>query len=55
MYIQFLLSQAGCYYVLTRSFSSDAVEATFSQVRLRGGFNDATDSRAEEYAMRQIL
>ncbi|KAJ3660023.1 hypothetical protein Zmor_011679 [Zophobas morio] len=55
MCIKFLLSQAGFYYVLTRAFSSDAVEATFSHVRLRGGSNDATDGRAAEYAMRQIL
>jgi hypothetical protein len=38
MYIRFLLQESGFYYVLTRSFSSDAVEATFSHVRLRGGF-----------------
>lgn len=43
------------YYVLTRSFSSDAVQAMFSHVRLRGGSNDATDARAADYALRQIL
>jgi hypothetical protein len=55
MCIRFLLQESGFYYVLTRSFSSDAVEATFSHVRLRGGSNDATDARTAEYAMRQIL
>ena len=53
--VQFLLTQAGFYYVLTRSFSSDAVEATFSHIRLKGGSNDTTDARAAEYALRQIL
>jgi hypothetical protein len=53
--IRFLLQESGFYYVLTRSFSSDAVEATFSHVRLRGGSNDAMDARTAEYAMRQIL
>ncbi|KAJ3651935.1 hypothetical protein Zmor_017939 [Zophobas morio] len=53
--IKFLLKQVGFYYVLTRGFSSDAVEAMFSHVRLRGGSNDATDARAAEYALRQIL
>mgnify|MGYP005980297981 FL=1 len=55
MCIQFLLKQSGFYYVLTRSFSSDAVEATFSHIRLKGGSNDTTDARAAEYALRQIL
>jgi hypothetical protein len=55
MCIRFLLQESGFYYVLTRSFSSDAVEATFSHVRLRGGCNDAMDARTAEYAMRQIL
>jgi hypothetical protein len=53
--IKFLLQEAGFYYVLTRSFSSDAIEAMFSHVRLRGGSNDATDARGAEYALRQIL
>jgi hypothetical protein len=55
MYIRFLLQESGFYYVLTRSFSSDAVEATFSHVRLRAGSNDTTNARTAEYAMRQIL
>jgi hypothetical protein len=55
MCIRFLLQESGFYYVLTRSFSSDAVEATFSHVRLRSGSNDATDARTAEYAMCQIL
>ena len=50
MCIKFLSSQAGLHYVLTRSFSFDAVEATFAHVR-RGGSNDAIDVRAAEYAM----
>jgi hypothetical protein len=53
--VKFLLQQSGFYYVLTRSFSSDAVEGMFSHVRLRGGSNDATDARTAEYALRQIL
>lgn len=53
--ITFLLQQAGFYYVLSRSFSSDAVEATFSHVRLKCGSNDTTDARSAEYALRQIL
>jgi hypothetical protein len=40
---------------LTRFVSSNAVEATFSHVRLKGGSNDMTDSRTAEYALRQIL
>jgi hypothetical protein len=53
--VKFLLQQSGFYYILTRSFSSDAVEGMFSHVRLRGGSNDATDARTAEYALRQIL
>jgi hypothetical protein len=53
--IEFLLQQSGFYYVLTRSFSSDAVEGMFSHVRLKAGSNDATDARTAEYALRQIL
>jgi hypothetical protein len=53
--VKFLLQQSGFYYVLTRSFSSDAVEGMFSHVRLRGGSNDAIDARTAEYALRQIL
>jgi hypothetical protein len=52
--IKYLLTQAGFYYTLTRSFSSDAVEATFSHVRLRGRPNNMTDARTAEYALRQI-
>ena len=37
------LTQGGFYYVLTRSFSSDAVEATFSHICLKGDSNDTTD------------
>jgi hypothetical protein len=40
---------------LIRFVSSNAVEATFSHVRLKGGSNDMTDSRTPEYALRQIL
>jgi hypothetical protein len=53
--IEFLLQQSGFYYVLTRSFSSDAVEGMFSHVRLKGGANDAIDARTAKYALRQIL
>ena len=55
MCVEFLLKQAGFDNVLTRTFSSDAVEATFSQIRLKGGSNDATDARAAEYGLQQIL
>jgi hypothetical protein len=44
-----------CKKTHPRSFSSDAVEATFSHVRLKGVSNDMTDSRTAEYAWRQIL
>jgi hypothetical protein len=53
--MEFLLHQSGFYYVLTRSFSSDAVEGMFSHVRLKAGSNDATDARTAEYALRRIL
>ena len=54
--VQFILQQVGFYYVLTRLLiSSDAVEGTFSHVILKGGSNDATDTRAAEYALWQIL
>jgi hypothetical protein len=53
--IEFLLQQSAFYCVLTRSFSSDAVEGMFSHVRLKGGSNDAADGRTVEYALRQIL
>jgi hypothetical protein len=53
--VKYLFSQVGFYYVLTRSFTSDAVEAIFSHVRLKGGSNDMTDSRTAKYAWRQIL
>ena len=53
--VKFLLEEVGFYYVLTRTFSSDCIEAMFSHVRLRGGSNDATDARAAEYALKQIL
>jgi hypothetical protein len=43
------------FNVLTRNFSSDALESIFSNVRLRGGSNDLTDSKAAEYSLRQIL
>ena len=55
MCIKFLLKDAGFYYVLPRCFSSDAVEATFSHIRLKGGSNDTTDARTAEYGLRQIL
>ncbi|RZC42541.1 hypothetical protein BDFB_014446 [Asbolus verrucosus] len=38
-----------------QAFSSDAGEAMFSHIRLRGGSNDATDARAAEHAIKQIL
>jgi hypothetical protein len=53
--IKFLLQESGFNYVLTRSFSSDAIESMFSHVRLRAGSSNATDARGAEYALRQIL
>lgn len=53
--VKYLLQEVGFYYVLTRAFSSDAVEATFAHVRLLAGSNDATDARAAEYGMRHII
>ena len=43
--IQYLLRDVHFYFVLTRAFSSDAIESTFSQIRMRGGSQDATDAR----------
>ncbi|CAH1366015.1 unnamed protein product, partial [Tenebrio molitor] len=53
--IKYLISDLIFFYVLTRNFSSDAVESIFSNVRLRGGSNDLTDCKAAEHALRQIL
>jgi hypothetical protein len=55
MCIKFLLNEAGFYYVLPRSFSSDPIEGMFSHIRLKGGSQDQTDARAADYAIRQIL
>jgi hypothetical protein len=55
MCIHYLISELNFFYVLTRNFSSDAVESIFSNVRLRGGSNDLTDSKAAEYVLRPIL
>jgi hypothetical protein len=52
--VKYFLSQVGFFYVLARSFSSDAVEVTSFHVRLKDGSNDMTDSRTAEYAVRQI-
>jgi hypothetical protein len=53
--VKYLIHDLNFFYVLTRSFSSDAVEALFSNIRLRGGSNDLTDCRAAEHAVRVIL
>jgi hypothetical protein len=53
--IQFLLQDLGFYYILTRTFSSDAIESMFSDVRLKGGSQDATDAEAAENAIKRIL
>jgi hypothetical protein len=55
MCIKVLLNEAGFYYVLPRSFSSDPIEGMFSHIRLKGGSQDQTDARAADYAIRQIL
>lgn len=53
--VKYLINDLKFFYVLTRSFKSDAVESLFGNVRLRGGCNDLTDCRTAEYALRQIL
>jgi hypothetical protein len=53
--IKYLITDLNFYYVLTRSFSSDAIESLFANIRLRNGCNDLTDCRAAEHAIRQIL
>jgi hypothetical protein len=53
--IQFLLQDLGFYYILTRTFSSDAIESMFSDVRLKGGSQDGTDAEAAENAIKRIL
>jgi hypothetical protein len=53
--VKYLINDLNFFYVLTRSFSSDAVAALLSNIRLRGGSNDLTDCRAAEHAVRLIL
>ena len=53
--VKYLLQKRNFYYELTRSFSSDPIEAMFTNIRLRGGPQDATDARAVEYALKRIL
>lgn len=45
----------GFFYVLTRRFSSDPVEALFSAVRMGGGSNDMTDARTAAFAIKRIV
>ncbi|KAJ4444917.1 hypothetical protein ANN_06716 [Periplaneta americana] len=49
------LLQNGFFYVLTRAFSGDPVEAMFSAIRMGGGWNDMTDSRTAQNAINRIL
>lgn len=49
------LLKNGFFYVLTRRFSGDPVEALFSTVRMGGGSNDVTDARTAAYAIKRIL
>lgn len=49
------LLQHGFFYVLTRRFSSDPVEALFSAIRMGGGTNDMTDARTAASAIKRIL
>lgn len=53
--VKYLLNEQHFYYVLTRTFSSDAVESMFSNVRMQGGSHDATDAKTAHYAIQQIL
>jgi hypothetical protein len=53
--IQLLLQDLGFYYILTRTFSSDAIESMFSDVRLKCGSQDGTDAEAAENAIKRIL
>ena len=55
MCIRYLIEDLKFYYVLTRSFSSDAVETLFSNIRHRGGSNDLIYCRAADHAIKQIL
>src|SRR5699024_10290767 len=50
--VKYLLHDIGFYYVLARSFSSDAVEATFSTIRMRCESQDATDARTAHHAIK---
>jgi hypothetical protein len=43
------------FYVLTRTFSSDAVESMFSNIRIGGGSQDVTDDRAAHFAIKRII
>jgi hypothetical protein len=52
--VMYLLS-SGFLFVLTRTFSSDPIEATFSTFRSMGGSDDAMDARAVHYAMKNVL
>ncbi|KAJ4446344.1 hypothetical protein ANN_13039 [Periplaneta americana] len=52
--VTFLL-QNGFFYVLTRRFSGDPVEAVFSAVRMGGGSNDITDARTAACAIKRML
>lgn len=49
------LLENGFFYVLTRRFSGDPIEALFSSVRLGGGCNDMTDARTAASAIKRIL
>jgi hypothetical protein len=53
--IKYLLEETGFFYVLTKTFSSDAVESMFSNIRLGGGSQDVTDARAAHFAIKRII
>lgn len=43
------------YDVLTRAFSSDAIESLFSYKRMMSSLQDATDARVAQHALKSIL
>lgn len=52
--IKYLL-ESGLHFVLTRNFTSDAIELFFSSLRQNSGANDMLDSRSAIFSMNYIL
>lgn len=49
------LLESGFYLVLTRNFTSDAIELLFSSLRQHSGANNMLDSRSVIFSMNYIL